>query len=349
MSNRLVGIDIGSATIRAVEVDSPSTSRARITRRREVPLPVGGSRQGEVIDPQAMAETLKRLWSTAGFKTKKVAVGIGGQRIMARELTVPRMPMAQIRASLPYQVQDTLPVPVGDLLLDFYPVSDGGDGNGRSVRGLLIAALRESVRANVEAIRLAGLEAVVVDVVPFALMRAMESQVKTDGVVALIDVGASTTSVVVAERGVPQFVRVIKAGGDTVTGQLSESLGITVDEAEQLKVNIDPAQTSDVPEEEAARRLLLEFERTLLRSLRTTLGYYMSGEDAKGVDEIVLTGGGARLRGFAAALSELSGVPVVEGKPFAGVTLGRGLHRFDEAEVDHTYAVALGLAMASAA
>ena len=348
MTNRLVGIDIGSATIRAVEVDSPSTPRARVVRRREMPLPAGASRNGEVIDPHAMADALKRLWTTAGFKTKRVAIGIGGQRIMARELTVPRMSMGQIRASLPYQVQDTLPVPVGDLLLDFYPVADIGGENGRVVRGLLIAALRESVRANVEAVQLAGLEAVLVDVVPFALVRALESQVKQDAVVAVIDVGANTTTVVVADRGVPQFVRVIKAGGDGVTAGLSETLGLSLAEADLLKLRVDlRAEAAGSGEnEEEARAKLLEFERTLLRSLRATLGYYMSSEEARTIDQIVLTGGGARLSGFAEALAELSGVPVVEGRPFTGVSLARHIKTED---IDHTYAVALGLALGSAA
>ena len=349
MTNRLVGIDIGSATIRAVEVDSPSTPHARVVRRREIPLPAGAARQGEVVDSQAMAEALKRLWATGGFKTKKVVVGMGGQRIMARELTVPRMSMAQIRASLPYQVQDTLPVPVGDLLLDVYPVADGGGENGRVVRGLLIAALRESVRAQVEAVQLAGLEAVIVDVVPFALVRALDTQLKEDAVVAIVDVGANTTSVVVAQHGVPQFVRVIKAGGQSVTAELAETLGMQSADAEQLKMHVDLRTEAEIPQHETARTILLEFERSLLRSLRATLGYYMSGEEAGPIDRIVLTGGGARLEGFADALAELSGVPVVEGRPFAGVSLARQLRATPRDESDQTYAVALGLAMASAA
>jgi type IV pilus assembly protein PilM len=334
---RLVGVDIGSASIRAVEVEAPSTPRARVVRRREVPLPEGATNQGEVVDAAVVAERLRRLWSAAGFKTKKVVLGIGGQRIMARDLTVPRMSIAQIRQSLPYQVQDTLPVPVADLLLDFYPVDEHGGEHGPVVSGLLIAALRESVQANVEAVLLAGLEPVVVDVVPFALIRALEAQVRGDDVVAVVDVGASTTSVVVAARGVPRFVRVIKVGGDAVTARLGESLGIEALEAEQLKRRVDLRAESVGEDEEEARRLLGEFERTLLGSLRTTLGYYMRNEDAGAID---------RLTGFAEALAELSGIAVTYGMPFERVT---GDVRLATGDADHTYAVALGLALGNAA
>lgn len=347
MAERLVGVDIGSSSIRAVEVEGSGSGKPRITRRREMALPTGAARQGEVVQPEVVARTLRRLWSTGGFRTKRVVLGLGGQRIMARDLTVPRMSLAQIRQALPYQVQDALPVPVGDLLLDFYPVSEGGGDNGRVVSGLLIAALRDSVRSAVDAVQMAGLDPVVVDVVPFALLRALEKQVKTAEVVALIDVGASTTSVVVAVRGVPRFIRVVRAGAAAVTTELAGALAVSEQEAEQMKLTVDPRGEAGDDRENRARELLQEFERSLLRSLRGTLGYYMGSEGARPVERILLTGGGARMEGFAAALQELSGIPVEAGNAFStlGSTRRSGIRDSD----GHPYAVALGLALGSAA
>src|SRR5919202_772516 len=103
-----------------------------------------------VVGLEIGSTALKRLWASAGFTSKQVVIGIGGQRVLARDLTVPRMPLKRIRESLPFLVQETLPVPVDQVLLDFYPVELGEGEHGPVVHGLLIAALAATVRANIE-------------------------------------------------------------------------------------------------------------------------------------------------------------------------------------------------------
>lgn len=344
----VVGIDIGSTTVRAVEVERAGTNRPRVVRRREVPLPAGAARAGEVIEPETMATTLKQMWATGGFRSKKVVLGIGGQRVLARDLTVPRMSLRQIKESLPYQVQDTLPVPAAEMILDFYPTSEGAGDNGSVVNGLLIAALRETVRANVKAVQLAGLLTVEVDVIPFALVRALQRDLGTFGTVALVDVGASATSVVVVRDGVPQFLRIIRKGGNDLTAELIERLGVDETLADQLKRTLT-GDSQDLPMSLAdAPALLREYSNSLLASLRNTLAYYLRDREHVAFDHIVLTGGGAQLPGFAEALGQVSGIEVVRGDPFAGVARSRGL-RLTGADGDDTLAVALGLALGSKA
>lgn len=348
MTNSVVGVDIGSTSLRAVEVENPGSSHPVVVRRREVPLPAGAARAGEIIEADTVATTLKHMWSTGGFRSKKVVLGIGGQRVLARDLTVPRMSLRQIKESLPYQVQDTLPVPASEMILDFYPMSEAAGDNGPVVNGLLIAALRETVRANVKAVQLAGLSTVEVDVIPFALIRALRHDLGSTGTVAMVDVGASATSVVALADGVPQFLRIIRKGGDDLTAELVDRLGIDGALADQVKRTVD-ADTADLPMALSdAPGLLREFSNSLLASLRNTLAYYLGTREGVTFDRLVLTGGGAELPGFAAALQAVSGIDVVRGDPFNSIARARGL-RVAASGTDHTLAVALGLALGSRA
>ena len=103
------------------------------------------------------------------------------------------------------------------------------------VAGLLVAAVKEAVMANVKAVQLAGLNPVEVDLLPFALSRALGSGARSRGVVAIVDVGAATTNVLITIDGVPQFARIIPAGGEDLTQALAAKLDITTEEAERYK------------------------------------------------------------------------------------------------------------------
>ncbi|PJJ73245.1 type IV pilus assembly protein PilM [Diaminobutyricimonas aerilata] len=345
MSTKVVGVDFGRDSLRGVEVVDPGSARPKVVRYHEIALPEGAVRSGEVRELHTVASSLKRLWAEGGFSTKRVVLGMGNQRVLARELTVPKLSAKQIKDSLPFQVQDLLPVPVADAILDFYPVSEGVSENGPVVHGLLIAALKEAVLANVTAVRLAKLEPVEVDLIPFALTRLLTTRDDPE-TVALIDVGGTTTTVVIATGGVPGFVRIIPAGGDDLTAALASRLQVTLDEAEQLKRTVGmPANPADAEEHRIAEASYASVGE-LLVGLRNTLTYFVSQHPQSPISRIVLTGRGARMPGIPDALHELSRIPVVSAEPLARVEL----HKFTpSAEQTAGMTVALGLALGSAA
>ena len=96
MASRIVGVDIGSDTVRGVEIEDPDGARPRVARMAEVPIPPGSVLAGEVREVQTFASALKRLWSLGGFRTKRVVLGVGNSRVLARELSLPRMRGSQI-------------------------------------------------------------------------------------------------------------------------------------------------------------------------------------------------------------------------------------------------------------
>lgn len=350
MAASVVGVDIGTATIRAVEVTETSKPRPQLARFHEVALPEGAVSRGEILEPNTVAAAFRQLWAEGRFSSKNVALGMGNQRVLARDLAVPKASLQHIRESLPFAVQDMLPVPVSDALLDFYPMQEVQGESGPMVNGLLIAAVKEAVLGNVKAVELAGLRPLGVDLIPFALCRVLvgRDQPHTESTV-VVDVGANTTSIVVTTGVSPQFVRIIPTGGAVLTDAISASLEIPPAAAEALKRRLGLATEAHSLDEQRAIEVIYRVTGELLNSLRNTINYYANTRPGEAISRIVLTGGASHLPGFAEAIGEMTRLPVVPGDPFTGVGLSRKLNADQLRERRSSLAVALGLALWRAA
>lgn len=344
MSNSIVGLDIGATGIRAAEVTA-TRKGPKLMRYHSVSLPSGVLQRGEVVEPQVITSALKTLWKQGRFSTNRVVLGIGNDKVIARELTVQNAPLPIIRESLPFLVHDLLPVPVADAILDFYPVSDAGHGQ---VQGLLVAAMKEGVLATIDAVRRAKLEPQSVDFVPFAISRALLPVADADHAVAVVDVGAHTTSVVIVSGGVPQFVRIIPTGGDEVTHALHSRLGIDRQAAEGAKRSLGLGVQEIAPHDQPAVDAIREVTGELVTGVRNTITYFTAARPELPVRSAMLTGDGASLAGFTGALGEVLRLPIQRGNPFGALAM-RDRDR-ERTAADSTRAVvAVGLAMRSAA
>ncbi|MHB1234485.1 MAG: type IV pilus assembly protein PilM [Microbacteriaceae bacterium] len=349
MATSVVGVDIGSRSVRAVELRGAGRVRPTLFRFHEVALPAGAVDRGEVVEPLIVATALRKLWSEGRFSSKQVALGMGNQRVLARDLSIPKMPAGRIRESLQFHVQDMLPVPITEAVLDFYPISESTGDAGPMLDGLLIAAVKAAVLGNVRAVQQAGLTAVEVDLIPFALSRLLIGRPALKGTMVLIDVGANTTSVVIAVDGVPHFIRIIPAGGADVTDAVTSGLGVDAAQAEGLKRTVGlSAQTGDRLERRAAE-IVAEVTGELLTSLRNTVTYFANTRSQQAVNQILLSGGGSQLPGFAKALANITRIPVAAADPFSLVTWPRGSKaKADELRQSRSsIAVAVGLALRS--
>lgn len=349
MGKTIVGVDISANGIRAAELDGSLRAKPSLVKYHAVALPPGAVVKGEVSQPRTVADALKQLWSAGKFGTKNVVLGVGNSRVLARDLSVPKMPLNLIRESLPFHVQEMLPFPTKDALLDFYPISESTDESGPVVNGLLVAALKSAVQGNIEAVRLAGLNTVNVDLIPFALSRVLLRGARTAGTAAMIDVGASTTTVVISTHGVPQFVRLIPNGGDDLTNALSSRLRLSVEAAERTKRTVG-LSTGRGGGEDDGSAIVYELTGQLITSLRDTLNYFAGSRPTDPVSRVVLSGGGSTLSGFREALSEYTRLPVSAGDPFETVTMGRMADKSIQSVGNvSSLSVAIGLAMGNAA
>ena len=347
-----IGLDIGTSGVRAAEL---TFGKAGITLEKfgQVALPDGAVRDGEVIQPEVVAEAIKQLWAHTKFSSKKVIVGVANQKVIVRQVDLPWQPMDELRASLSFSVQDTIPMPVDQALLDFYPLDElTSDTGTQMLRGLLVAAARDMVQAQLDAVTRAGLTPVMVDLTAFAVLRSLA---ETDDLgmgskmEALVDVGARVTNIVVHEGGVPRFVRILLMGGADVTDALSERTGTPLTEAEALKHEMGMADTSGDMDQQAAGRVMDVAGQTFVDQVRGSLDYYMASPGARPIERIVLTGGGSRLGGLTERLFAATRITVDRGSAFGDLVVGNtGLTPDQMDFVEPLAAVPVGLALGAA-
>jgi type IV pilus assembly protein PilM len=350
-----IGLDIGTSVVRAAEL---SFGRSGVTLERfgQLVLPPDAVNDGQVVDGDAVAKALRKLWSATKLSHRRVVLGVANQRVIVRQLELPWLQRSELAASLPFQVQDLLPMPVDQAVLDFFPVEELTDSSGhRTLKGLLVAAARETVLANVRAAELAGLTVEAVDLTPFAVLRSLGRQtgsaVETE---ALIDIGARVTNIVVHSGGVPRFVRILLAGGQDVTDAVSEHLKVPPAQAELLKQEAS-RRTDGAPYEGSAGtfddfdevlRTVSSTAQDFVTEVRGSLDYYAASNPTAPVERLVVTGGGSRLEGILDRLSAATRLPVVAGDPMGSVRIGRtGLDDAQLQFVTPLAAVPVGLAL----
>ncbi|MDO8120538.1 type IV pilus assembly protein PilM [Isoptericola sp. b490] len=342
----VIGLDIGATCVRAAEVSKSSANgSATLTRYAEVPLPLGTVRDGEVEDAATVSAAIRQLWSVGKFATRDVNIGVGNQRVIVRELDLPWLPLAQLKQSLPFQVGELLPMPADEALLDFLPTAEVDGPQGRMLHGMLVAATRDTVRANILAVESAGLRPQMVDLSSFALLRALIGGEAATKTVAVVEIGAQITQVVVVASGAPRFVRILPFGGNHTTEAVARELSVSFQEAEDLKRKVGLGM--EVPGElQAVGNAVLETARPLVESIRNTFVYYASNNPGAAVDLVVLAGGGAMLPGLGQYLASASRIPVSVGDALSTVRRGKHLVLGDHGRVA---AVPVGLAKAVAA
>jgi len=350
---RVIGLDIGTSAVRAAELAlTPPSKRGRggatLMRFGSVALPPGAVRDGEVAEPEVVAGALKRLWAEQRFSTKEVVIGVGNQRVIVRELDLPWMPPDQVRAALPFQVQELLPMPIDEALLDFFPTGQVEGPQGRMMHGMLVAAQRDTVRANVMAVESAGLRPLMVDLSAFALMRALVRGEYAGRVVGLVEIGASTTQVVVAAQGVPRLVRTIPLGGEQVTTALAQRLSIAAPEAEALKREAGLGFVAP-PELRDAGDVISSVVNGLVEAVRNTFVYYQGNNPGAGIEGVLLTGGGAHLPGLGQFMASASRLPVAYGDVLADVRIDKAVAPRIGEGMSTLVAMPIGLAYGAAA
>jgi type IV pilus assembly protein PilM len=348
-----IGLDIGTSGVRAAQVSfgrggGPGT----LDRFGQVALEAGAVVDGEVVDVDAVAGAIRHLWGATRFSGKDVVLGVANQRVIVRQVELPSLPPAELKASLPYQVQDFIPMPVDQVLLDYHPLEEVVNEQGnRVLRALLVAASKEMVWRSVDAVRKAGLRPVHVDLVPFALLRAMAKidHLGFDSGEAdvVVNVGASVTNIIVHAGGVPRFVRIVPMGGADITDAIAERLGVGLDEAETVKhqsaLSEHPGQFAT---ERAEAKVIESAGSAFIDEIRNSLDYYKAQPTSTPVRRLILAGGGARLGGLAHRLATSTHLPVEQGSVLASLRVGNvGLTSEQLEYVDPLASVPVGLAM----
>lgn len=366
---RLVGLDLGSSGIRAVEARR-GRNGWRIVKAAEAELPEGAVHGGVIIDQAAVTKAVRRLWRAGRFSTRKVAAAMSDAGVITRQVDLPWMPADDFRSALKYQVVDALPVDLSTVELDYQPLDEFSlpDGHGHStdmLQVLLVATPTEAVTDLCTALIAARLEPVRADTSAFALIRTVNGGVLSDSdeCVALVDIGADVLTVVVQQGGRPLFIRSIPGqGGDIATLTVASAMGLELDEARDLVIstglNGPPPVVTPVAESNVfglladvgdtsidllssrAMALVNPWATTLVSAIRDSLDYFHAAGGSR-VSRLVLTGRTSSLNGLSERITTELRVPVSFLDPFAGLERARKVANLDA----RPYAVATGLAM----
>ena len=342
-----IGLDIGSSAVRAAQI---KTGRGIPTLERigQVLLPPGAVRDGEIQDPDVVADAIRTLWSERKLSGRKAALGVANQQVVVRQMDLPYLPDDELRESLPFQVADAIPIPVDQAVLDFHTLEHFESDNGEKFsRVLLVAAQREMVDRILEVADKAKIEPVLLDLDAFAVLRCLapERVVDDEGGELLLDIGSSVTNIVVHENGLPRFVRILLMGGRIITDSLVGALGMEPEEAEHAKAlhGIDGD-----PDNEAAK-IIGERATRFVDEIRGSVDYYTAQADSVPLRRLVVTGGAGKLPGLAERLADQLRLELVEAQPMRDVQVGDlNVEREDLVEAQPFLAVAIGLALGAA-
>jgi type IV pilus assembly protein PilM len=344
-----VGLDIGTTAVRAAEL---SIGRGGTTLEQfgQVALPLGAVSDGEVIDRAAVTAAIKSLWSQTRFSTKRVVLGVANQKVVVRQVDLPWMEPAELRQALAYQVQDFIPMPVEQAIMDFHPLEEfTNESGGRMLRVLLVAAGREMIAASLEAVQRAGLKPVMVDLTSFAMIRALSdvSQLGMEGnAEALVDIGARVTNIAVHQGGVPRFVRVLLMGGADITDAVAERMGVPLEQAEGIKQELGIPLTPADRDAHPAGRVLDSGASAFVEEIRGSLDYYLASPSAVPISRVVVSGGASRFGNLIPRLSAATRLPVVAATPLAAMKIGRTKLSAEQLSyIEPLAAVPVGLAM----
>jgi type IV pilus assembly protein PilM len=337
----LVGLDIGSSSVKAVELTGKPGALSLVN------LGFEGLQPDTVVDGQIMelndvSGVISGLFASHQFKTDRVAAGVSGSSVIVKNIIVPQMTREELEESIDWHAEEHIPFEISDVSLDYQVVGSGSD----SLHVLMAACKRDFVANLKQAIQLAGKQPAVIDVDAFALQNCYEINYEPSDnlAVALLNVGASTMNINIL-RGVKSvFTRDVSVGGNQYTSLLQKELGLTYEQAEQVKRgNAAPGGFEGVDIEGALETV----SDMLALEISKTFDFYRATADDDGsVQKILISGGGSKLKGLPEYLSNRFEIPVERLDPFRRISFDA--RRFDPdymREVVPEMAVAVGLAL----
>jgi type IV pilus assembly protein PilM len=337
----LVGLDIGSSSVKAVELTGKPGALSLVN------LGFEGLQPDTVVDGQIMelndvSGVISGLFASHQFKTDRVAAGVSGSSVIVKNIIVPQMTREELEESIDWHAEEHIPFEISDVSLDYQVVGSGAD----SLHVLMAACKRDFVANLKQAIQLAGKQPAVIDVDAFALQNCYEVNYEPSDnlAVALLNVGASTMNINIL-RGVRSvFTRDVSVGGNQYTALLQKDLGLTYEQAEQVKRGSAVAGSFEGVDIDGALETVSDM---LALEISKTFDFYRATADDDGsVQKILISGSGSKLKGLPEYLSNRFEIPVERLDPFRRINFDA--RRFDPdymREVVPEMAVAVGLAL----
>lgn len=339
----LVGLDIGSSTVKAVEMKAGKNDTWQLTTIGMEYLPHESIVDGQIMDSTSVIDAIQRLFSEYKIKTQDVATAISGSSVIVKKIQLPSMSEQELAESIHWEAEQYIPFDIQEVNLDYQVLDPGAAGGNMDI--LLVAAKKDKINDYQSVITQAGRNPIVMDIDAFALQNAYEMNygVEPGRVIAMVNVGASQANVNVMRGDTSIFTRdITTVGGNQYSSAIQKDLGVGFEQAETMKQG--HGDNAD-----AVNQILGQVNEQVLTEVQKTFDFFKAATSEDHIDRMVLSGGSARVPGLADAMSDRFDTRVEIFNPFQSVTYSP--KDFDAEfleEVGPACAIAVGLAMRKA-
>lgn len=348
--DHLVGLDIGSQSIKLAEIKTSKGGRG-LKKFGMTELPAGLIEEGTINDPQLVADTIRQLFKTLNVKEKKVALAIGGYSIIVKKINLQKVSEEQLLETIHFEAEQYIPFDISDVNLDFQVLGES-EHNPEQISVLLVAAKQELINDYINLVQMAGLHPSIIDVDAFALQNIYESSYLPpqgeagdgveEAVTALVDIGASKTSLNILKGASSLFMRDISLGCGLINQKIANQCDCSLEEAEQMKRE----ESSDQLPSGELQRIISEVAGEWTDEIRRALDFYYSSFPDDHIERILMSGGGARVSDIRERLVAETGAEVDTIAPFGNLDVSdAGFDASYLQQIAAQAAIALGLAL----
>jgi type IV pilus assembly protein PilM len=319
-SQALIGLDISSSAVKLLELEKRGDKYHVETYAIEL-LPPNAVNDKQIVDPKAVGEVIARAINRAGSRAKNAAVAVAGASVISKVIQMPSsLSENDMEEQIKAEADQYIPYPIDEVNLDFQ-VMGKSDKTGEMVDVLLAACRKEQVEQRCAALEIAGLKPTVVDIESYAMENAcqfLRYQMPEEGkdkTIAVVDIGASNTSVLILHNLKTVYTRDQAFGGKQLTEDIMRHYGMSYEEALRAK------RTGNLPEtynEEVLSHFLADMAQQVDRSLQF---FFSAASQYSSVDQIILAGGCAHIPNVESFVNLRLQIPTVVAKPFARMSV----------------------------
>ena len=341
-AKNLVGLDIGSSAVKAVELRKKGNTYELVNLGIE-PLGQDTVVDGAIMDALSVSSAIEKIFNDNRIKTRNVATSVSGHSVIVKRVTVGAETDEELYNAIPYEAQQHIPFDMTDVNLSYQSLGPSPSGKGTDV--MLVAVKREKILNHTNVLSQAGKIPTVVDYDGFAVYNAFEVnyEVPPDQMAALLNIGASIMNIVIGRGGNPLFTRDVSVGGNQYTDTLQKELDLSFEDAERLKQGLEiPNVTPDERFPPAFR------DRNPPAGNPEDLRFLPQTTSTENIQHVYISGETAKIEGLLDQLKAEFNIPVEAINPFQKLVVDG--KRFDMGYVDciaPRMSVAVGLALRS--
>ncbi|MFT7651992.1 MAG: type IV pilus assembly protein PilM [Limisphaerales bacterium] len=344
-TNILLGLDISSTSVKLLEL-SQTNGKFKVESYAVEPLPPNAVVEKNISDVEGVGEAVKRVLNRSKTSSKMAAVAVAGSAVITKTIEMDaELTDDEMENQITVEADQYIPYPLDEVAIDF-EVLGLSERNPEQVEVLLAACRRENVELREAALDLGGVKPGVVDIEAHAMKRAFDLVKQQLGdnpeelVVAIIDIGATMTTLSVLAEDKAIYTREQLFGGKQLTEEIQRRYSLSFEEAGLAKKQ--GGLPDDYDEE-----VLEPFKEAVLQQVTRSLQFFFSSSQYDDVDYIVLAGGTASINGMAEMIEAKLGTPTLIANPFADMSIASRVDADSLANDAPALMIACGLAMRS--